>query len=130
MFPDNRGVSPSVMSDITHCKLPVTLKGLCLTHSDPELTPHCAPDVLELWHEHRIPIIMSTLFVLSLLRIYLHSTQKREELQALPKVYEKVPQNGSARLDEKPKPSVKEEESEGSDSTSAGIEKRGDKARA
>lgn len=27
MFPDSRGVSPSVMSDITHCKLQVPLKG-------------------------------------------------------------------------------------------------------
>ncbi|KAH6856410.1 hypothetical protein B0I37DRAFT_75113 [Chaetomium sp. MPI-CAGE-AT-0009] len=101
MFPDSRGVSPSVMAEITHY-------------------------ALELWHEHRIPIIMSTLFVLSLLRIYLHSTQPKQELRALPKAYEKVAPNERINVDEKPKPVVvKEEDSEGSESTEAVSEKRG-----
>ncbi|KAK4148749.1 hypothetical protein C8A00DRAFT_19468 [Chaetomidium leptoderma] len=102
MFPDSRGVSPSVMSEITHC-------------------------VLELWHEHRIPIIMSTLFVLSLLRLYLHSAGKREELRALPKVYEKVPLEKSVGAVEKPKIVVKEDDSEGSQSSRLGNQKRGAK---
>jgi tRNA wybutosine-synthesizing protein 1 len=103
MFPDSRGVSPSVMAEITHY-------------------------VLELWHEHRIPIIMSTLFVLSLLRIYLHSTQPKQELRALPKAYEKVAPNERINADEKPKPVVvKEDDSEGSESTGPTSEKRGTK---
>ena len=66
---------------------------------------------------------MSTLFVLSLLRIYLHTTQEREPPRVLPDLKQKVPQNTSPAADEKPKPQVKEEESEGSDSTGNGTEK-------
>jgi hypothetical protein len=84
-------------------------------------------DALDLWHEHRIPIILSTLFVLSLVRIYLHSTQQREELRVLPKAYEKLPQNGSAGAVEKPKVVVKDDDSEGSESPKTGSEKRGTK---
>jgi tRNA wybutosine-synthesizing protein 1 len=84
-------------------------------------------DALDLWHEHRIPIILSTLFVLSLVRVYLHSTQQREELRVLPKAYEKLPQNGSAGAVEKPKVVVKDDDSEGSESPKTGSEKRGTK---
>ena len=66
---------------------------------------------------------MSTLFVLSLLRIYLHTTQEREPPRVLPDLKQKVPQNTSVAADEKPKPQVKEEESDGSDSTGIGTEK-------
>ncbi len=66
---------------------------------------------------------MSTLFVLSLLRIYLHTTQEREPARVLPDLKQKVPQNTSVAADEKPKPQVKEEESDGSDSTGIGTEK-------
>ena len=66
---------------------------------------------------------MSTLFVLSLLRIYLHTTQEREPPRVLPDLKQKVPQNTSVAADEKPKPQVKEEESDGSDSTGIGTKK-------
>ncbi|AEO66667.1 e3067236-c9a3-40fc-b310-6dbc8e7e595b [Thermothielavioides terrestris] len=98
MFPDSRGVSPSIMSEV-------------------------ASYVLELWHEHRIPIIMSTLFVLSLLRIYLHSTEKREKLLVIPKIYEKVPPNLVAGAEKKSKTEVRKDDSEGSESTGTGNEK-------
>ncbi|KXX83318.1 S-adenosyl-L-methionine-dependent tRNA 4-demethylwyosine synthase [Madurella mycetomatis] len=65
MSPDVRDVMPSVMSEITDY-------------------------AVELWHQRRIPIIMSVLFLLSLLRIYFHSTAKRQELLVLPKLYEKA----------------------------------------
>ncbi|KAL2024046.1 hypothetical protein VTK56DRAFT_281 [Thermocarpiscus australiensis] len=88
MFPDSRGVSPSVVSEITH-------------------------DILELWHEHRIPIILSALFVLGLLRIYLHSIEKRGELLVLPRIYEKSPENGWS-VEEKTKLASQDVDSEGS----------------
>ncbi|KAK4103506.1 hypothetical protein N658DRAFT_444657 [Parathielavia hyrcaniae] len=102
MFPDSRGVSPSVMEETVEY-------------------------VLDLWHEYRIPIIMSTLFALSLLRVYFHSTQQREPLRVLPKAYEKLPQKGSLAADKKTQVLVKEDKSKASES--AGVEdgKRGTK---
>jgi tRNA wybutosine-synthesizing protein 1 len=89
-------------------------------------------DALELWHEHRIPIIISSLFLLSLLRIYLHSTAKRQDLLVLPKLYEKekaLSQNGSPVVsDEKPKlmPEPKKDKiDEREDSTSDGSQSTG-----
>ena len=44
---------------------------------------------MELWHEHRIPILLSTVFLLGLLRTYLHLySEPRQELLVLPKIYE------------------------------------------
>ncbi|KAL2127071.1 hypothetical protein VTI74DRAFT_11382 [Chaetomium olivicolor] len=105
MFPDTRAVSPSVMSDVAHY-------------------------VLELWHEHRIPIIMSTLFVLSLLRLYLHSNEKRPGLLATPKlteVPEKAPKNETFPTDKKPKPAAKKDDSVQSESAGSSDEKKGTK---
>ncbi|KAK4236250.1 hypothetical protein C8A03DRAFT_17075 [Achaetomium macrosporum] len=102
MFPDSRGVSPSVMEEITQ-------------------------NVLELWHEHRIPIILSSLFLLSLLRIYLHSAEKRQGLVALPKAYEKVPQFPSDSADEKLKTEIEGRGPESPHSHGSGTEKRGSK---
>jgi tRNA wybutosine-synthesizing protein 1 len=65
--------------------------------------------------------------MLSLLRIYLHSTQQREKLKVLPKAYEKAPQTERIIVDEKPKVLVKDEDSEGSESTGTDIKKRGTK---
>ncbi|KAG7287704.1 hypothetical protein NEMBOFW57_007217 [Staphylotrichum longicolle] len=101
MFPDSRGVRPSVTEEI-------------------------AQYVLELWHEHRIPIIMSTLFILSLVRIYLHSTQTREPLRVLSNLDEKVAPKPSAVRDEKPKIEM-EEESEASEATESAVGKKGEK---
>ncbi len=63
---------------------------------------------------------MSTLFVLSLLRIYLHTTETREGPRLSINGYEKVPlkDNLSPRPEEKPKAKVKEEESEVSETGS------------
>ncbi|KAK4134106.1 hypothetical protein BT67DRAFT_308313 [Trichocladium antarcticum] len=92
MFPDSRGVSPSVMAEITSY-------------------------ALELWHQHRIPILMSTLFILALLRIYLHSTEKTPGLLAVPKTY-KIKA-------EKPKAEAKPDASERTlPSATAGDEKK------
>ncbi|KAK3901612.1 hypothetical protein C8A05DRAFT_34702 [Staphylotrichum tortipilum] len=95
MFPDSRGVSPSVTLEITQY-------------------------VLELWHEHRIPIILSTLFVLSLLRIYLHTTETREGPRLSINGYENVTPKSSLSPspEEKPRVEVKKEESEGSETGS------------
>ncbi|KAK4246439.1 hypothetical protein C7999DRAFT_15454 [Corynascus novoguineensis] len=97
MFPDSRGVSPSVFAEIIQ-------------------------DGLQLWHEHRIPIIMSTLFVLGLLRIYLHSTDDRTGPQLKSKLDAKVTSKiASVGRDEKPKFVIaKEEDSEDSKSTETG----------
>lgn len=47
------------------------------------------PDAVELWHEHRIPILLSAVFLLGLLRTYLHLySEPRQELLVLPKIYE------------------------------------------
>lgn len=44
---------------------------------------------MELWHEHRIPILLSAVFLLGLLRTYLHLySEPRQELLVLPKIYE------------------------------------------
>lgn len=59
---------------------------------------------------------MSTLFLLSLLRIYLHSTGRREELLVLPKIFEAG--------DEKPKPG-KRPDSERSSDEKNGTTKQG-----
>ncbi|KAK0745101.1 hypothetical protein B0T21DRAFT_280328 [Apiosordaria backusii] len=54
----------------------------------PAILGRVADYAVELWHEHRIPIILSTLFILGFLRIYLRLTDSRQEkLVALPKVY-------------------------------------------
>ncbi|KAK5657760.1 hypothetical protein OQA88_2833 [Cercophora sp. LCS_1] len=46
------------------------------------------PDyAVELWHEHRITIILSSLFVLGVLRIYLHLTEERTQPVTFSKVY-------------------------------------------
>ncbi|KAJ4300188.1 Fe-S oxidoreductase [Collariella sp. IMI 366227] len=106
MFPDSPGVSPSVMTEIAHY-------------------------ALDLWHEHRIPIILSTLFILSLLRLYLHSTETSPELLATPKLTEKISEkaanNGPVVADKKTKPEVKKEDPEASEGTESGIEKKGTK---
>jgi len=124
MFPDSRGVSPSVTEEIAQCRLPLNFSP---SNPVPGLTVFASTDVLELWHEHRIPIIMSTLFVLSLVRIYLHSTQKREPLRVLSNLDEKVAPKTSAGRDERPKIEAKEEESEASETTESTVEKKGEK---
>ncbi|KAK0643673.1 hypothetical protein B0T16DRAFT_187596 [Cercophora newfieldiana] len=74
---------------------------------------------VELWHEHRIPIILSTLLLLGSLRIYLHFADRRQPPVVLPKIYspetkttqaEKPPQHtpttdSSSENEEKKKPS-------------------------
>ncbi|KAH7328112.1 flavodoxin and radical SAM domain protein [Stachybotrys elegans] len=54
--------------------------------------------LLDVWHVYRTPIIFCALLVLLAARVYLHSTEAREDLVALPKVYE----------DKKPATDVKE----------------------
>ncbi|PNP52194.1 hypothetical protein THARTR1_07403 [Trichoderma harzianum] len=44
-------------------------------------------DLVEVWHLHRTTIILASLFLLAGLRIFLHTTEKREPLAALPKIY-------------------------------------------
>jgi tRNA wybutosine-synthesizing protein 1 len=112
------------MEEIAECQLPFNFYDLA---GGAEADYPSFSDVLDLWHEYRIPIIMSTLFVLSLVRIYLHSTQEREPLRVLPNGYEKVPQNGSTRPNEKPKVVVKEDDSEGSENAGTKNEKKGGK---
>ncbi|KAL2173820.1 uncharacterized protein P884DRAFT_251026 [Thermothelomyces heterothallicus CBS 202.75] len=100
MFPESPGGSPSVIAEITQ-------------------------HVLELWHEHRIPIIMSTLFVLGLLRLYLHSTDDRLVSRVQPDSDRKASQNASVGAVEKPEVVVtKNEDSEESESTETGNNKR------
>ncbi|KAK4141072.1 uncharacterized protein C8A04DRAFT_14410 [Dichotomopilus funicola] len=100
MFPNSRGVSPSLTEEIAHY-------------------------VLELWHEHRIPIILSTLFVLGLLRIYLHSTQEKEGLQTFSESYEKLPQQDRPIDNQKVKATVQGDDSETSESPKVADEKKG-----
>ncbi|KAL2148119.1 hypothetical protein VTH82DRAFT_2017 [Thermothelomyces myriococcoides] len=80
--------------------------------------------VLELWHEHRIPIIMSTLFVLGLLRLYLHLTDDRLASRKQPDFDKKTSQDVSIGALEKPKIVIsKNEDSEGSESAETGNSK-------
>lgn len=64
---------------------------------------------MELWHEHRIYLILSVLFLLGVLRIYLHLTQERQEPIVFSKLYAPVPQqrqptqSKATRDDEKPR---------------------------
>ncbi|TDZ14434.1 S-adenosyl-L-methionine-dependent tRNA 4-demethylwyosine synthase [Colletotrichum orbiculare MAFF 240422] len=44
-------------------------------------------DFHDVWQQVRIPVILFTLFGLFVLRLYYHSTEKKGELKALPKVY-------------------------------------------
>ncbi|KAL7958835.1 radical SAM superfamily domain-containing protein [Trichoderma compactum] len=44
-------------------------------------------DLVQVWHIHRTTIILASLFLLAGLRIFLHTTEKREPLAALPKIY-------------------------------------------
>ncbi|KAK4187103.1 radical SAM superfamily-domain-containing protein [Podospora australis] len=63
MLPEDSGVAPSAVSSVTHY-------------------------AVELWHRHRIPIILTTLFALGVLRIYVHLTEEeKRELLVLPKIY-------------------------------------------
>lgn len=78
---------------------------------------------------------MSALFLLSLVRIYLHSTEKRQELLVLPKIYEKTSGRdvATAARDEKTEliSQTREDESEGSsESTSNGDGRNGRTKRA
>ncbi|KAK3938784.1 hypothetical protein QBC46DRAFT_317035 [Diplogelasinospora grovesii] len=88
---------------------------------------------VELWHEHRIPIILSTFTVLVLLRIYLHLTQPKPELLALPKLYnateQKVKEEPSAerwRLDEKQAVKVEEKQQQRPDISKQSSDKTSD----
>ncbi|KAK3306868.1 uncharacterized protein B0T15DRAFT_155999 [Chaetomium strumarium] len=99
MFPDSRGVSSFSMEEIVQ-------------------------NVLELWHGHRIPTILATLFLLSLIRIYLHSTEKRQGLVALPETYGKVLQYRSDSTDEKIKTDITSQDPETLHSYGPGNEKK------
>ncbi|KAK4223768.1 S-adenosyl-L-methionine-dependent tRNA 4-demethylwyosine synthase [Podospora fimiseda] len=95
------GISPSVMAKVTDY-------------------------AVELWHEHRIPIILSTLFVLSIIRFYLHYTEEPHRLQVLPKLYKEKSQDDqkivkSQTVEEKPvKQSSESSEDEKSTKKKAG----------
>ena len=47
------------------------------------------PDARELWHTYRTPIILAVFFALVTLRVYLHATDRPENLVAIPKLYQK-----------------------------------------
>ncbi|KAL6884154.1 radical SAM superfamily domain-containing protein [Trichoderma longibrachiatum] len=53
-------------------------------------------DLVDVWHAYRTPIILSSLILLAGLRIFLHTTEDREPLVALPKIYNE-PQQPQAR---------------------------------
>lgn len=56
---------------------------------DPAAVAEVARYAMELWHEHRIPILLSAVFLLGLLRTYLHLySEPRQEMLILPRVYE------------------------------------------
>ncbi|KAK3954494.1 hypothetical protein QBC32DRAFT_336162 [Pseudoneurospora amorphoporcata] len=56
---------------------------------DPVTVAEVARYAVELWHEHRIPMLLSVVFLLGLLRTYLHLySEPRQELLVLPKIYE------------------------------------------
>ncbi|KAJ4421199.1 Fe-S oxidoreductase [Neurospora sp. IMI 360204] len=56
---------------------------------DPAAVAEVTRYAVELWHEHRIPILLSTVFLLGLLRTYLHlCSEPRQELLVLPRIYE------------------------------------------
>ncbi|KAI9167042.1 flavodoxin and radical SAM domain protein [Paramyrothecium foliicola] len=46
-------------------------------------------DIVEAWHHHRTPIILCVFLSLLAIRIYLHATEEKPELLALPKALEK-----------------------------------------
>lgn len=107
MFPDSWDVRPSVMSEIFSCKFCSSCEPVSrsLTMAIP------TTDALDQWHQHRIPVIFTALFVFSLLRIYLHSTEVKQAPLPVPKAL--------TVKDEKPKPVAKQDDSEEvSDSTS------------
>ncbi|KAK0620268.1 wyosine base formation [Immersiella caudata] len=72
------------------------------------------PDyAVELWHKHRISIILSTLFLLGSIRIYLYFTEQRQPPIALSKLY--APET-KPPLSEKPKHSPTSNTESSSDS--------------
>ncbi|KAK1750976.1 hypothetical protein QBC47DRAFT_393039 [Echria macrotheca] len=84
--------------------------------SDPPMaSSSLLPDyAVELWHEHRITIILLSLFVLGALRVYLHFTEERPQSLVFSKLYApdatKSPVDAGNLQDEKP---VLSEEDEG-----------------
>ncbi|KAK0722081.1 hypothetical protein B0T26DRAFT_673833 [Lasiosphaeria miniovina] len=65
--------------------------------SSPSALSGLAQYAVELWHEHRIPIILTAFFSLVLLRVYLHWTEQKQELLVFPKIYsEPAPQRQAA----------------------------------
>lgn len=75
-----------------------------------ESLTHTLPDAVELWHVHRIPIILSALILLGGLRIYFHFTQERQPPIVLPKIY--APPEKTSQPEKLPQPST-DDSSEG-----------------
>ena len=44
-------------------------------------------EVVQLWHDYRIPLILATFVVLLLIRAYLHTHEEKGELLVFPKIY-------------------------------------------
>ncbi|PKK52816.1 hypothetical protein CI102_1811 [Trichoderma harzianum] len=63
-------------------------------------------DLVEVWHIHRTTIILASLFLLAGLRIFLHTTEKREPLAALPKIYNQEQPKASEKPIVKAQPAV------------------------
>lgn len=70
------------------------------------LTKKNAIDLVEVWHIHRTTIILASLFLLAGLRIFLHTTEKREPLAALPKIYNQEKPKTSEKPIVKAQPTV------------------------
>ncbi|KAK3352953.1 hypothetical protein B0T25DRAFT_197118 [Lasiosphaeria hispida] len=84
------------------------------TSPSAELPPNATNYAVELWHEYRIPIILSGLFVLGLLRVYLHITEEIQEPLVFSKIYApevKAQSTEAAKTkDEKPVPATSDED--------------------
>ena len=75
------------------------------THSGPlGTTAHslAVPDVVQLWHDYRIPLILATFVALLLVRGYLHTHEEKGELLVFPKIYgAEGQQKGEGRNEER-----------------------------
>ncbi|KAK3400061.1 hypothetical protein B0T20DRAFT_407724 [Sordaria brevicollis] len=69
---------------------------------DPAAVAEVARYAVELWHEHRIPILLSAVFLLGLLRTYLHLySEPRQEMLILPKAFENEKKTNEIAVREK-----------------------------
>ncbi|KOS18387.1 S-adenosyl-L-methionine-dependent tRNA 4-demethylwyosine synthase [Escovopsis weberi] len=61
-----------------------------------------ASDAVAIWHAHRTSVIIGALVILGATRLFLHSTEEREPLKIIPKLYSDAKEAPAEAADKKP----------------------------